>query len=90
VGGFANCAIALGLTIPSAPSGAGLYEAAVVTGLAVFDIPADTAMAYALVLHVSTFLMAAVAGVIGLQREGQSFAHLASSARAMVGSVGKH
>lgn len=90
VGGFANCAIALGLTIPSAPSGAGLYEAAVVTGLAVFGIPADTAMAYALVLHVSTFLVAAAAGVIGLQREGQSFEHLASAARALVGSIRKH
>ena len=87
MGGFVNCAIALGLTIPSAPSGAGLYEAAAVAGLAVFGIPAETATAYALVLHISTFLVAATAGVIGLSREGQSFEHLASAARLVVGSM---
>ena len=90
MGGFVNCAIALGLTIPSAPSGAGLYEAAAVAGLAVFQIPRDTALAYAIVLHLSTFLVAAVMGVVGLEREGQSLDRLASAARGVLGSMGKH
>lgn len=89
MGGFVNCAIALGLTIPSAPSGAGLFEAAAVAGLAVYKIASDTALAYAIVLHLSTFLVAAVMGVIGLQREGQSFEHLASAARSVLGSMRK-
>jgi hypothetical protein len=86
MGGFVNCAIALGLTIPSAPSGAGLYEAAAVAGLAVFGVPGDTALAYALTLHVSTFAVAAVLGVIGLDREGESLAHLSAAARGVLGS----
>jgi glycosyltransferase 2 family protein len=85
VGGFVNCAIALGLTIPSAPSGAGLYEAAAVAGLVVFGVAEDTGLASALVLHVSTYLVAAVVGVIGLDREGESFKHLATAARGMLG-----
>lgn len=85
VGGFVNCAIALGLTIPSAPSGAGLYEAAAVAGLAVFGVSGDTALAYALALHVSTFAVAAVMGVIGLDREGESLGHLAAAARGVLG-----
>jgi uncharacterized protein (TIRG00374 family) len=84
VGGFVNCAIALGLTIPSAPSGAGLYEAAAVAGQVVFGISNDTALAAALVLHVSTFLVAGVMGVIGLEREGESFKHLATAARGIL------
>ena len=80
VGGFVNCAIVLGLTIPSAPAGAGLFEAAAVAALVVFGIAHDTALACALVLHISTFLAAAVVGVIGLEREGESFKHLAAAA----------
>jgi uncharacterized protein (TIRG00374 family) len=86
VGGFVNCAIVLGLTIPSAPSGAGLYEAAAVAGLAVFGTPRDTALAFALALHLSTFLVAAVTGVIGLVREGESLDHLAAAARRLLPS----
>jgi hypothetical protein len=90
VGGFANCAIVLGLTIPSAPSGAGLYEAAAVAGLAAFQIPRDTALAFALALHVSTFVVAAVMGVIGLDREGESLKHLAAAARGVMSAGHKH
>jgi len=86
IGGFVNCAIVLGLTIPSAPSGAGLYEAAAVAGLAVFGAPRDTALAFALALHLSTFLVAAVTGVIGLVREGESLDHLAAAARRVLPS----
>jgi len=86
VGGFVNCAIVLGLTIPSAPAGAGLYEAAAVASLVVFGVAHETALACALVLHLSTFLVAAVLGVIGLDREGESFKHLATAARGMLAS----
>lgn len=85
VGGFVTCAISLGLSVPSAPSGAGLYEAAAVAGLAAFGIATDTALAYALTLHVSTFIVVAVLGVVGLEREGESFGRLAEAARALLG-----
>jgi uncharacterized membrane protein YbhN (UPF0104 family) len=80
-GVFVTCAIALGLTIPSAPSGAGIYEAAVVAALALFKIPADIALAYGLALHLSGFIMVAVVGVWGLNAEGQTLSGVANSAQ---------
>lgn len=87
VGIFVNCALALGLTIPSAPSGAGLYEAAAVASLAVFGVPGDVALAYAIVLHVFGFLVIAVFGTIGLDREGESFKHLTTAAQGLLATT---
>ena len=81
MGVFTNCALALGLTLPSSPSGAGIYEAAGVFALGLFDVPTEVAFAFTLVLHVATFLEVAVFGVIGLDREGESFGHLAAAAQ---------
>lgn len=86
-GFFVTCAMALGLSIPSSPSGAGLYEAAAVAGLAVFGVPADVALAFALVLHIATFVLIAILGTIGLDREGESFKHLTASAQAMLAAA---
>ncbi len=72
-GVFVTCAIALGLTIPSAPSGAGLFEAAAIAALALFEIPVDVALAYAVLLHVLVFIISAIFGVYGLHIEGQNF-----------------
>ncbi len=81
MGVFVTCAIALGLTIPSAPAGAGIYEAAVVAALALFGIPGDIALAYGLALHLSSFIVVALAGTWGLHAEGQTLAGVASSAQ---------
>lgn len=87
VGFFVTCAMALGLSIPSSPSGAGLYEAAAVAALAIFNIPADVSFAYALMLHMVTFVLIAVLGTVGLEREGESFRHLTASAQALWASA---
>ena len=81
MGVFVTCAIALGLAIPSAPSGAGIYEAAAVAALALFGVPGDTALAYGLVLHLSNFGVAVLTGVWGLHTEGQTLAGIATEAR---------
>ncbi|MEK7327098.1 MAG: lysylphosphatidylglycerol synthase transmembrane domain-containing protein, partial [Chloroflexota bacterium] len=86
-GVFVTCAQALGLSIPSAPSGAGLYEAAAVAGLAVFGISSEVAFAFALVAHLLSFAITGVFGTIGLDREGESFKHLASAAQSVMASA---
>jgi uncharacterized protein (TIRG00374 family) len=86
-GVFVTCAQALGLSIPSAPSGAGLYEAAAVAGLAVFGISSEVAFAFALVAHLLSFAITGVFGTIGLDREGESFKHLASAAQNVMASA---
>jgi hypothetical protein len=88
-GVYLTCALALGLTIPSAPSGAGLYEAAAVVALAAFDVPTSLALAYAVAAHISTFLFNALFGIIGLDREGESFGHIAASAQSLTTSTEK-
>lgn len=87
MGLFVTCAMALSLSIPSAPSGAGLYEAAAVAGLAVFTVAPDVALAYALLLHVLSFVLIGVLGTIGLDREGESFKHITASAQSMLASA---
>jgi uncharacterized protein (TIRG00374 family) len=83
---FATCAVGLGLSIPSAPSGAGLYEAALVAAMTVFGISPSTGLAYALVSHVFSFVVAAIFGVIGLDREGESFSHFVKAAQNLLSS----
>ncbi|MBM3143388.1 MAG: flippase-like domain-containing protein [Chloroflexi bacterium] len=48
---------ALGVAVPSSPGYIGVFEAAVVGALALFDIPTSTAFAYALTLHLMYILM---------------------------------
>ncbi len=87
VGIFVTCALALGLSIPSAPSGAGLYEAGAVAGLAVFGVPTNVALAYAIAAHLQSFILTGIFGTIGLDREGESFSHLASAAQTVMASA---
>jgi uncharacterized membrane protein YbhN (UPF0104 family) len=87
MGVFVTCAVALGLAIPSAPSGAGIYEAAVVAALALFRVPGDIALAYGLALHLSNFGVVALVGVWGLHAEGQTLAGVATEARKMSPTV---
>lgn len=83
-GVLVTCGVALGLSIPSAPSGAGLFEAAVVAALALFDIPVDTSLAYAVLLHLSCIALAAILGVYALTVEELSFSGITQAARNML------
>lgn len=87
MGYFVTSALALGLTIPSAPSGAGLYEAAAVAALAIFGIGSSVAFAYALSSHIYTFILTAIFGIIGLDREGESFGHFVKAAQNLISST---
>jgi glycosyltransferase 2 family protein len=82
---FLTCAQALGLSIPSAPSGAGIYEGATIAGLAVFGISREVALAVGLTGHIYTFILTAIFGVIGLDREGESFGHIITATQALMG-----
>jgi hypothetical protein len=81
---FLTCAQALGLSIPSAPSGAGIYEGATVAGLAVFGISREVALAVGLTGHIYTFILTAVFGVWGLDREGESFGHIITATQSLM------
>ncbi len=71
---FALGISSFGGAIPSAPSGLGVYEGAIVVALAVFGIPDGLALAYAITHHVAHLLYSGIPGLIGLNREGESLA----------------
>ncbi len=81
---FLTCAQALGLSIPSAPSGAGIYEGTTIAGLAVFGVSKELALAVGLTNHIYTFIFTAILGVIGLDREGESFGHIVTAAQTVM------
>ena len=84
IGMLANCAIALGVALPSAPAGLGLWEAATVAALTMAEVPAEMALAFAILSHLASFISLAVLGIAGLVIEGQSFGELARSVRAFM------
>ena len=77
-GAFANVSLALGIALPSAPAGLGLYESAIVAGLKLFNIDESIALAFALIMHISQFLLVAILGVYALYKDGYSFKNLYS------------
>jgi uncharacterized protein (TIRG00374 family) len=56
--------INMGLVLPSAPAALGVFEAATVIALKVFDIPQAEALSYALVLHLLNLVPFLLAGAV--------------------------
>jgi uncharacterized protein (TIRG00374 family) len=75
---FADSLLALGLAIPSAPAGLGVYEGTMVVALTILGIARPTALAYAIVVHFISFAVSGFFGLWGLLRERQSLSTLFS------------
>ena len=80
VGVFVTVIVALGIALPSVPAGVGLWEAATVAALAVFGVARETALAYAVAMHLTLFVKMAILGMVGLHFEGENLNHLAGAA----------
>lgn len=90
VGFFVLLAVGLGNAIPSAPGGAGVFEFATVKALEVFGVAASLAFSFALVFHLLHLVLTSVLGSLALAGEGETVAHLARSAQALVtGGAGR-
>ena len=66
----------IGIALPSSPGYIGVYEAAFVGGLAVFGVPYENALAFALVDHVFYVGLTGILGTYALLKEGQSLGEL--------------
>lgn len=75
---FTDGILAMGIALPSAPGGIGVYEASTVAALTLLGITASTALAYALIMHFIQFATTAVLGFWGLARDGRSLTDLFS------------
>ncbi|HUN22523.1 MAG TPA: lysylphosphatidylglycerol synthase transmembrane domain-containing protein [Anaerolineales bacterium] len=84
-GMFSSCLLALGLGVPSVPSGLGVFEYAVTQSLKAFHLVGGAPVAYAIVLHLMNFVLINVIGAIGMSQEGESWQHLINAAQRMAG-----
>ncbi len=75
---FVCSIIALGVALPSAPAGVGVFEASMVAALSLLGVDSSSALAYAIILHFSQVIIAVILGVWGLIREKQSLTSLVS------------
>lgn len=65
---FAASAVALSFVVPITPGGVGVFHAAAVLALSIFGVPAETALAFAIILHAfqlgSVLILATIALLI--------------------------
>ncbi|OGN94512.1 MAG: hypothetical protein A2Z71_01295 [Chloroflexi bacterium RBG_13_50_21] len=67
---------ALGIAAPSSPGAIGVFEAVLVGALVVFGLDASPATAYALSMHVISYLFTGLIGGYGLYKDGESLSSL--------------
>jgi uncharacterized protein (TIRG00374 family) len=78
---FTDTVLALGIAVPSAPGGLGVFEAAIVGALSLLGVSASAALAYAIEMHILNYIITAILGFWGLAREGQSLSKVFSEIR---------
>jgi len=67
---------ALGIAAPSSPGALGVYEAVLVGALVVFGLDASRATAFALSMHIFSYLLTGLIGGVGLYKDGESLSSL--------------
>jgi glycosyltransferase 2 family protein len=68
--------VSLGIAVPSAPAGLGVYEGAMLLALSALGVPPALGLAVAIVAHVIHITITGVIGSIALIRDGQSLVGL--------------
>jgi uncharacterized protein (TIRG00374 family) len=67
---------ALGIAAPSSPGAIGVYEAVLVGALIAFGLDASPATAFALSMHIISYLLTSLIGGFGLYKDGESLSSL--------------
>jgi uncharacterized protein (TIRG00374 family) len=67
---------ALGIAAPSSPGAIGVYEAVLVGALIAFGLDASPATAFALSMHIISYLLTGLIGGFGLYKDGESLSSL--------------
>lgn len=79
---FVLCATGLSMIVPSSPGAIGVFEWAAIQALLFYGVSQDLAAGYAFVLHIFTLVSMIIFGLIGLVREGLSYAQVRREVRA--------
>jgi len=62
---FADAILAAGVALPQAPAGLGVYEGAMTLALTILGFTKPVALAYAIILHFTSFILTAIFGFWG-------------------------
>jgi uncharacterized membrane protein YbhN (UPF0104 family) len=71
----------IGVAVPSLPGYIGVFEAAGVIALSVFNVPPGQALVATLLIHAMVFVVASGIGILALLREGETLALLVEQIR---------
>jgi hypothetical protein len=78
---FTEGVLALGIALPSAPAGLGVYEGAMVVALSAFGIAYEVSFGIAIVIHLMQILITSGLGIWGVIRQGDSITAILSRIR---------
>ena len=81
---FVLCAAAFGLSVPSSPSGVGVFHASIWLALPVFSATKAQALGFAFVYHALTLIIVFILGGIGLWQNGQTIGDILTATRRFV------
>ncbi len=73
---FTQGMLALGIALPSAPAGLGVYEGTMVAALSIFGFDQNSSLSLALVLHFTQIIITTAIGIYALMIQGQSITNL--------------
>lgn len=79
--GFILGVISLGIAIPSAPAGLGVYEVAMVGAFSLLGLPSSAGLAIALVSHLISITLTGLVGITGIFRDGESISGMYQKVR---------
>lgn len=71
-GAFANATLAMGIALPAAPASLGVFEGAIVGALSILKVDNNTALAYAIFMHVMQIVTTGILGAVALAYFGTS------------------
>jgi len=73
---FTEGVLALGIALPSAPAGLGVFEGTMIAALSVFGISTEEALSIAVVIHLIQIALTTIIGFIAVMRQGESISDI--------------
>jgi len=73
---FTEGVLAMGIALPSAPAGLGVFEGTMIAALSVFDISAEESLGIAVVIHLVQIMVTTVIGLMAVIKQGESISDI--------------
>ncbi len=80
---FTEGVLALGIALPSAPAGLGIFEGTMIAALSVFDINKEEALGIAVVIHLVQIIITTIIGFIAVMKQGDSISDILKRIRSV-------